>query len=267
LLGGDGFGLRCLETLVFSWQCRKSQEATRPLTGRFHSAWRDVIDCRTFVHEQSGMPAVSAELHEHERLAEPVGVSGFRSAAGGRSTDEGSWASPRLVAQLIAQHSRFVWCLLRRLGVEVSYLDDATQHVFIVAARRLGDVPEGRDRAFLCGISVRVASNYRRAANNHGARRAEAAVDELQSATPNGESLLEQMQARRMLDAVLDSMTEDLRTVFVLSEIEGLTAPETAAIVDIPIGTVSSRLRRAREQFRAEAALLREELLSGEALR
>jgi RNA polymerase sigma-70 factor, ECF subfamily len=213
------------------------------------------------------MRAVAAELHEHERLAEPVGTSGFQSTTGGRSTEGSGWGSPRLVAQLIAQHSRFVWCLLRRLGVEVSYLDDATQHVFIVAARRLSEVPEGRERAFLCGIAVRVASNCRRAAGTQGARRADAAVEELQSATPNGESLLEQMQARRMLDAVLDSMTEDLRTVFVLSEIEGLTAPEIAVIADVPIGTASSRLRRAREQFRAEAVVLREELLSREALR
>ena len=211
------------------------------------------------------MRAVSAEIFEPESFSEPIGVSGIQSLIDGPAADAG-WGSPRAVAALVAEHSRFVWCLLRRLGVQVSYLDDATQQVFIVAARRMDDVPLGRERAFLCGTAVRVASNYRRAAGNYGARHVEASLDEIQNNTPQSDSLLEQMQARRMLDAVLDAMTEDLRTVFVLAEIEGLTAPEVATIVDAPIGTVSSRLRRAREQFRNEAARLREAFLAGEAL-
>lgn len=216
------------------------------------------------------MRAVSVEYFEHERVTGPLGGSGIQSLideqAHEREPGESGWGSARIVAQLVAQHSRFVWCLLRRLGVRVAYLDDATQQVFIVAARRLEDVPEGRERAFLCGTAVRVASNYRRADGAYGARHSEASLDEVQCNMPNGEALLEQMQARRMLDAVLDSMTEDLRTAFVLTEIEGLTAPEVATIVDAPIGTVSSRLRRAREQFRTEAARIRDALLAGEAL-
>lgn len=188
-------------------------------------------------------------------------------AAGGPDDPEGfGWAPSRLVAQLVAKHSRYVWCLLRRLGVLASQLDDATQQVFIVAARRLDDVVEGRERSFLCGTAVRVALNCRRAANLHGNRHTELGLDEIQSGAPDGEVLLEQMQARRMLDRVLEALVEDLRTVFVLSEIEGLTAPEIATIVDVPLGTVSSRLRRAREQFRLEAAKLREAFLAGEML-
>ena len=211
------------------------------------------------------MRAVSIDIYEQERLAEPVGVSGIQSLINDPSSVGQAWGPPAAVAQMVAQHSRFVWCLLRRLGVAVSYLDDATQQVFIVAARRMVDIPLGGERAFLCGTAVRVASNCRRAAGNYGTRHAEACLDELQSGMPNSDSLLEQMQARRMLDAVLDTLTEDLRTVFVLAEMEGLTAPETAAIVGVPLGTVSSRLRRAREQFRNEAARLREAFLAGEA--
>jgi RNA polymerase sigma-70 factor (ECF subfamily) len=113
---------------------------------------------------------------------------------------------------------------------------------------------------------VRVAFNCRRAANAHDSRHAETGLDEIQSGLPNGEALLEQMQARRMLDRVLETLSEDLRTVFVLSELEGLTAPEVAVIVEVPLGTVSSRLRRAREQFRSEATKLREAFLAGENL-
>jgi RNA polymerase sigma-70 factor, ECF subfamily len=212
------------------------------------------------------MRAVSIDIYEQERMTEPVGVSGIQSLIDDPSSVRHTWGPPAAVAQLVAQHSRFIWCLLRRLGVAVSYLDDATQQVFIVASRRMDDMSVGRERAFLCGTAVRVASNCRRTAGNYVAHHAEACLDEIQSGMPNSDSLLEQMQARRMLDAVLDTLTEDLRTVFVLSEVEGLTAPEIAAIVDVPLGTVSSRLRRAREQFRVEAARLREAFLAGEAL-
>jgi RNA polymerase sigma-70 factor, ECF subfamily len=212
------------------------------------------------------MQAVAVEMYERQHQVEADGKSGIQSIVSGRASDRNSWGPPRLVAQMVGQHSRFVWCLLRRLGVAVSALDDATQQVFIVAARRIEDVPEGRERAFLYGTAVRVAANFRRAQGTYGSRRDDAPLDELQGGAPSGEALLEQMQARRVLDVVLDSMMQDLRTVFVLSEIEGLTAPEVAAIVDVPVGTVSSRLRRAREQFRLEAARVRDAYFSGEAL-
>jgi len=60
-----------------------------------------------------------------------------------------------------------------------------------------------------------------------------------------------------MLDAVLDSMPMEQRTVFVLFEFEELSVPEIALLVDAPLGTVSSRLRRARELFHAAADRVR----------
>ncbi|HEY5961063.1 MAG TPA: sigma-70 family RNA polymerase sigma factor [Polyangiaceae bacterium] len=209
---------------------------------------------------------MSIESYEHDSLAEPVGFSAIHAPVRERLNEGAAWGPERLVAQLVSQHSRYVWCLLRRLGVRVANLDDATQQVFIVAARRLEDVPVGRERAFLCGTAVRIASNFRKSDWSYGARHSEASLEDIQCCLPNSESLMEQMQARQLLDAVLDSLSDDLRTVFVLSEIEGLTAPEAAAILDVPVGTVSSRLRRAREQFRAQAARLRDALLAGEAL-
>ena len=53
-----------------------------------------------------------------------------------------------------------------------------------------------------------------------------------------------------MLDRALDAMPGDLRTVFVLFEIEEMTMAEISNVIEIPAGTVASRLRRAREVFR-----------------
>jgi len=58
-------------------------------------------------------------------------------------------------------------------------------------------------------------------------------------------------------------MTLDLRTVFILSELEGMTMPEVAALLEVPVGTAASRLRRAREAFRAAVAELESKLKSG----
>jgi RNA polymerase sigma-70 factor (ECF subfamily) len=52
----------------------------------------------------------------------------------------------------------------------------------------------------------------------------------------------------------------DLRTVFILFEIEGLSAPSIASMLDIPVGTAASRLRRARDIFREHAARLRKRI-------
>jgi RNA polymerase sigma-70 factor (ECF subfamily) len=63
------------------------------------------------------------------------------------------------------------------------------------------------------------------------------------------ERLLEQRRDRERLDRILATMPEELKTAFVSFEIEGLSLVEIAAALGIPQGTVSSRLRRAREHF------------------
>jgi RNA polymerase sigma-70 factor (ECF subfamily) len=175
------------------------------------------------------------------------------------------WGDPLRVAKMVQEHSGFIWRLLRRFGVNESALDDATQQTFIVAARKLHTVPEGRERQFLCGISVRVASNHRRARGQYCQKHADLALDELESNCPHAEVLIERKQARHALDLILNSMTHELRTVFVLCELEGLTAPEAAVVVEAPVGTVSSRLRRAREQFHEAAGRMRQQIAEAKA--
>ena len=60
--------------------------------------------------------------------------------------------------------------------------------------------------------------------------------------------------------SVLSKVDADLVEVFVLYELEGLTSPEIAELLQIPLGSVASRLRRAREQFRAAAARIEKSL-------
>jgi len=149
----------------------------------------------------------------------------------------------------------FVWRCLRRSGLSPADADDGAQRVFVVVARRLGDVEPGKERAFLFGTAQRVAGEMRRAAS----RRPETATDELEAVDPlpSPEEFTDRKRARALLDSVLASMPLEARTVFVLFELEELTVPEIARWVGVPEGTVASRLRRAREIFHAAAARYR----------
>lgn len=160
-------------------------------------------------------------------------------------------ARARLEA-LFDAHYDAVFRIVRRLGVPDGDADDAVQRVFLVAARRLDEVEEGRERAWLAGVASRTASELRRRAP---ARRELPVGDapERSSETPGPEDLLLARERLEELDAILLGMTDDLRSVLVLSELEGCTAAEVAAALGIPAGTVASRLRRAREALDAGA--------------
>lgn len=155
------------------------------------------------------------------------------------------------------RHFDYVWRLLRRLGVHESSADDAAQQVFLTLSSKLSQVTPGKERAFLTGTAFRVASNQRR-----GERRSHEHADEEPIAravdpTPSPEELLDASRRRAWLDRTLDRLPLDLRAVLVLFELEDLTTPEIAVLLDLPVGTVASRLRRARQLFLEAAEELR----------
>jgi RNA polymerase sigma-70 factor (ECF subfamily) len=155
---------------------------------------------------------------------------------------------PQRMRLLVEAYFAFVWRSLRHLGVTHGDADDAAQQVFLAASGKLASISAGSERAFLYGVAVRVASRARR---NRERRREihEADAPEAADPAPRADEVIGQFQARAMLEAILDEMSPDLREVFVLFEIEQLSRAEIAAALEIPAGTVASRLRRAREDF------------------
>jgi RNA polymerase sigma-70 factor (ECF subfamily) len=158
----------------------------------------------------------------------------------------------RVRAMVVAHFSR-IWGLLRRLGVPMASIDDAAQQVFLVATRKLDGIDPARERQYLQGIAVRVASDFRRAEKRRDARALPASLS-----PPTPDELLDRARARALLDEVLDAMPYDLRVPFVLFELDELTVPQIAEMLHVPEGTASSRLRRAREEFRRLAAAKKE---------
>jgi RNA polymerase sigma-70 factor (ECF subfamily) len=162
---------------------------------------------------------------------------------------------------LIRTHFAFVWRVARRFGLGVEDAEDAAQRVMLIAAERVSELTPGKERAFLFRVAMRVASNISRSRR----RRREDIRENIEADTlefeldeePDPEQLLEQRRYRERLDRILSTMPEDLRTAFISFEIEGLSLLEIASALGIPQGTVSSRLRRAREHFMRAAVRMK----------
>jgi len=172
--------------------------------------------------------------------------------------EEGETPDP--VQALLREHFDGVWRLLRRLGLPQADADDAAQQVFIIACRRFESIQVGSERAFLFGCALKLAARWRQAQQKPVQPTATGELDCVELDVPSVEELVDRHRARELLDVILNSMPSELRTVFVLFELEEFTSHEIAALLGIPRGTATSRLRRAREEFakrlsRAESRL------------
>ena len=143
-------------------------------------------------------------------------------------------------------HVAFVWRVLRTFGVADAQLEDAVQDVFIVVHRRL---PEWEGRAaittWLFAIARRVASSHRR--GKAGTRTETMTVDPEGPADTFAE--MSRAQASATVMSILERMDEDKRIVFALVELEQLSVPEVARMLELNLNTAYSRLRLARVAF------------------
>jgi RNA polymerase sigma-70 factor (ECF subfamily) len=146
--------------------------------------------------------------------------------------------------QIFQDEAAYVGRTLRYLGVYEPHVEDASQEVFIVIHRRLGELREGSVRAWVRSICVGVASNHRRRRRRRPEDAAAEPPEVAVAATQHSEA--ERRQTQRRLLAALDDLTEEQRNVFVLYEIEQLTMPEIAEAVGCPLQTAYSRLYAAR---------------------
>jgi RNA polymerase sigma-70 factor, ECF subfamily len=147
------------------------------------------------------------------------------------------------------EHLDFVVRTVRRFGVEPAAVEDVAHDVFVVVHRRLPTFDDRRAslRSWLYGISRRVVLHHHRAAQRRDRRLALVALS--QEPPPDAEDAMARRHAASLVEGFLAELDEGKREVFVLIDIEGLTAPEVAAALRTKLNTVYSRLRLARRRF------------------
>ena len=162
---------------------------------------------------------------------------------------------------LVQKYQRKLGRLLSRFVRDPGEVEDVTQEAFIKAYRAL---PNFRgDSAFytwLYRIAINTAKNYlvasgRRAPTSTGFDNEEAESFEDAEALRDTATPEKVLMGREVADTVnkaVEALPDDLRTAITLREIEGLSYEEISAVMNCPIGTVRSRIFRARESIAAE---------------
>lgn len=162
---------------------------------------------------------------------------------------------------LVAKYQRKLGRLLSRFIRDPAEVEDVAQEAFIKAYRAL---PSFRgDSAFytwLYRIGINTAKNYlvamgRRAptttiADNEEAENFDDGGQLRELNTPEAELMTKQIAAT--VNQAMDALPEELRTAITLREIEGMSYEDIASVMDCPIGTVRSRIFRARETIAAQ---------------
>ncbi len=167
---------------------------------------------------------------------------------------------PEALGDLFHAFGNRVYNTCRRITGCDSYAEDATQEVFLRVLRQARKF-DGRSRfsTWLFRLAVNHTINLCRKNRRHSAR----SIDDLEDdilLTDEHPLPLESValrEERQLLDEALQNLSTDQRTIIILREIEGMSYAEIGAVLELPPGTVTSRLVRGRERL---AEMLRRRL-------
>lgn len=158
--------------------------------------------------------------------------------------------------EIVRRYQRRVYATALRIVRRHDLADDVTQEAFLRAHRALASFD--RERPFgpwICRIAANLAINHVRSPQSREEALDEAGLEESPAARADGPlSAVLENEARALLEAAVARLPAEQRAVFVLRTFEDLSYSEIAEALDLSVGTVMSRLSRAREKLRASLA-------------
>lgn len=155
------------------------------------------------------------------------------------------------VGALFDEHARFLLRVAERLTGQPAFAEDLVQEAFLIAHKKRHQLTPGPE---LQGWLYRVVSNLvhhhrRTLARQHRLKSAVAAEPaERLAEGPDGDH--DRREMAQAVRAAVTTLPHKQREVFVLYELEGLEGAQIAALLDIPVNTVWTRLHHARDRFK-----------------
>jgi RNA polymerase sigma-70 factor (ECF subfamily) len=150
---------------------------------------------------------------------------------------------------LVQRQSRFVFRVAYAVLLNPHDAEDAVQETFLKLYRNRGWRRIDNERAFLARVAWRIAVDRRRSLQAASVSDPEASapsIDDSPSPQPGPEQALLQASQHALIHSMIDTLPEDLRVPLVLSTFDELNSREIGRILNIPEGTVRTRLQRAR---------------------
>jgi len=161
-----------------------------------------------------------------------------------------------LFRDLVAQHQdRLYRFVLRRIG-DATEAEELAQQAFVEAARAYADFRgESQLSTWLYGIAMNLVRNHlSRAPQRLYQFEDESALDDTAGSSPDPQHQLEMTQLMRVLEAELQDLMPEMREVLLLVALDDMPYEDAAALLSVPIGTVRSRVSRARAHLRRRFA-------------
>ncbi len=166
--------------------------------------------------------------------------------------------------EIIFRYQDKIYNFCRHMLGNASDAEDAAQDVFLKAYQNLNKFkPEASLYTWLYRIAVNTCIDYKRKPLLESLFKSSKEGDEFvvdhPADSPSPERLYESKQIGNAIQLALGRLSEKLRTVIVLKEIEGFSYEEIAEVLDVSIGTVKSRISRAREELKELLKIFREQ--------
>jgi RNA polymerase sigma-70 factor (ECF subfamily) len=154
---------------------------------------------------------------------------------------------PRAFEMLVRSHQHRVFGVAARMLGNAAEAEEVAQEVFLRVHRAIADFRgEAKLSTWLYAITSRLCLSRLGGGERRVAREGEEALTRLASGEADPAAALERSELEGALHRAIAELPEDRRVVVVLRDLEGLAYEEIAAALELPLGTVRSRLHRAR---------------------